>query len=251
MPFRVKAFSLHIAISACALLLVLGTLFLGWYRWPGWYLTGLLRVLALVVVVDLALGPLLTLVIANPRKPRRELTRDIAIIAVVQFAALVYGAFTLWHGRPVYYTFSADRLELVRAADIEPTDAAEARRNNPEFAPYWYMRPRWVWAPLPDDADKANEIVSSAVFGGKDVIDMPRYFKPWDNGLSALRARLTTVGDIKQLSPAEKTLLTKRMSAQGLNPHDKNAILMWGDIRRILVVFDADATHIKAMLRSD
>ena len=81
MRFRLKAFGLHLTGSACALTLVLGGLYLGWYRWPGWYLTGVLHVLVIVGIVDLGLGPTLTLIIANPRKPRLALARDIAIIA--------------------------------------------------------------------------------------------------------------------------------------------------------------------------
>ena len=45
MKFRLKAFGLHLAASTCALTLILGGLYLGWYRWPGWYLTGVLHVL--------------------------------------------------------------------------------------------------------------------------------------------------------------------------------------------------------------
>jgi len=69
--------------------------------------------------VDLALGPLLTFVIARADKPRQELARDIAIIVVVQICALVYGAVSLWNGRPMYYAFSENVLQLVQAYDID------------------------------------------------------------------------------------------------------------------------------------
>src|SRR5579863_1559744 len=131
MRFRLQAFTLHLTGSACALTIVLGGLYFGWYRWPGWYLTGVLRVLLIVGVVDLALGPTLTGIIANPRKPRRELARDIAIIVTVQIAALIYGAATLWQGRPLYYAFSVNSLSMVQASDIEPGEIALVRRQNP------------------------------------------------------------------------------------------------------------------------
>ena len=151
MRFRLTAFGLHLLGSACVLSLVLGGLYLGWYRWPGWYLTGVLHIVTIVLMVDLALGPTLTLIIANPGKPRRVLARDIALIVAVQLAALIYGATTLWQGRPLYYTFSADRLETVQASDLDTEEIALARRNNPSLAPHWYSLPRWVWAPLPED----------------------------------------------------------------------------------------------------
>ena len=252
MRFRLKAFGLHLTGSACALTLILGGLYLGWYRWPGWFLTGVLHVLIIVGIVDLALGPTLTLIIANPRKPRRELARDIGIIVTVQIAALIYGAATLWHGRPIYYTFSADRLEMVQASDVEGSEIVLARRQNPALAPYWYSRPRWVWAPLPDNPEEAAKIVNSTVFGsGRDVIDMPRYFKPWDQGLPKLRDRLARLDDIKYLSKAQQQSLRTRMSEQGLAADERNALILWGGSRHLLAMFDPATLRIRAILNPD
>jgi hypothetical protein len=251
MRFRLKAFGLHLLGSACALTLVLGGLYLGWYRWPGWYLTGVLHVLVIVGIVDLGLGPTLTLIIASPRKPRRELARDIGIIVTVQISALVYGAATLWQGRPLYYTFSAERLEMVQADDLKAEEIALARRQNPALAPHWYSLPRWVWAPLPDDPKEAARIVNSTILGGgRDVIDMPRYFKPWEEGLPKLRDQLSRLEDIRYLSKAEKQSLSKRLAQQGLRPDDRNALILWGNSRRLVAVFDP-ALRIRAILRTD
>lgn len=253
MRFRLKAFGLHLLGSAGALTLVLGGLYLGWYHWPGWYLTAVARILLIVGVVDLALGPTLTLIIANPKKPRRTLARDIAIIATVQVAALIYGAVTLWQGRPLYYTFSANRLETVQASDISDEEISLARKENPAFAPHWYSRPRWVWAPLPSDPDKAAAIVNSATFGsGEDVIDMPHYFKPWDAGLPQLRQRLTAVSEIKYFSKPEQKVIQSRMTRLGLPIDQHNALMMWGGTaRRLVAVFDLDTLKIRALIAPD
>jgi hypothetical protein len=253
MRFRLKAFGLHLLGSACALTLVLGGLYLGWYHWPGWYLTAVTRILLIVAGVDLALGPTLTLIIANSKKPLRTLARDIAMIATVQLAALLYGAVTLWQGRPLYYTFSANRLETVQASDISDEELLLARKQNPTFAPHWYSRPRWVWAPLPEDPDKAAAIVNSATFGsGEDVIDMPRYFQPWDNGLPQLRQRLTAVGDLKYFSKAEQKILQSRMRRLGLPTEPHNALIMWGGTaRRLVAVFDLEPLKLRALIAPD
>jgi hypothetical protein len=253
MRFRLKAFGCHLLGSACALTLVLGGLYLGWYCWPGWYLTAVTRVLLIVGSVDLVLGPLLTLIIANPKKPRSTLARDIAMIAAVQLAALFYGGWTLWGGRPLYYTFSANRLETVQASDISEEEMIIARNENPAFAPHWYSRPRWVWAPLPNDPDAAAKIVQSASFGsGEDVIDMPRYFRPWEAGLPQLRERLTTLSEIKYFSKPEQQLLQERMAKLGVNAEQKNALVMWGGTaRRLVGVFDPESLKMRALIRPD
>ena len=253
MRFRLKAFSFHLLGSACALTLILGALYLGWYYWPGWYLTSVSRVLLIVLSVDLVLGPTLTLIIANPKKPRRVLARDIAIIAIVQLAALLYGGWTLWKGRPLYYTFSVDRLETVQASDISEDEIALARKDNPAFAPHWYSRPRWLWAPLPEDPDQVAAIVKNATFGGgADVIDMPRYFKPWEAGLPQLRKELVPVSQIKYFSQKEQKLMQSRIAKLGLKVDEKNALMMWGgSSRRLVAVFDLESLKIRALIRAD
>jgi hypothetical protein len=251
MRYRLKAFGLHLAGSVTLLTLILGALLLGWYRWPGWYLAGALPILALVVVIDLALGPTLTFSVASPDKPGRVLARDVAVIVTVQLIALIYGAVTLWRGRPLYYTFSADRLEMVQASDIDADQSAFARTHNPEFAPHWYSRPRWVWAATPEDPEQAARIAEDAVFGGPDIIDMPRYFKPWEQGLPQLRVHLRRIDDIKYLSRSEKRTLARRVSERGLPVDQNDAILMWGGDRRLLVVFGREAVRPVAILRTD
>jgi hypothetical protein len=249
MRFRLTAFGLHLLGSAGVLTLVLGALYLGWYRWPGWYLASALHVVGIVVMVDLVIGPTLTLIVANPGKARRVLVRDVALIVTVQLAALVYGAGTLWGGRPLYYTFSTDSLDIVQASDMESDELARARRENPSFAPYWYSRPRWVWAPLPDNAEEAMHIVNSVVLsGGSDVVDMPRYFKPWQEGLPKLRQQLQPVNDIKYLSKFDKESVRRQMAARGLEPDQRNALIMWGGSRRLVAVFDPDSLELRALL---
>jgi len=248
MRFRLLAFGLHICASACALTLILGGMYLGWYRWPGWYLSGVLHVVGIVVLVDLVIGPTLTLVIANPGKPRRELARDLGMIVCVQLIALIYGAATLWQGRPLYYTFSADRLEIVQASDIESDEIARAQRENPSLAPHWYSTPCWIWAPLPDNPDEAAKIATGTVFGGKDITDLPHYFKPWAQGLPKLREQLLPVDHIKYLSKAEKQSLRERIAAQGFRPNDHNALIMWGGSRRLVAIVEPKTLQIRAFL---
>jgi hypothetical protein len=198
MRFRLKALGIHLLASAIALTLILGGLYLGWYRWPGWSLANVSQVSLVMAGVDIVVGPLLTFIIASSKKPRRELARDIAMIAAVQLFALAYGTMSLWNGRPLYYAFSENELQLVQAYDIDSKEWDLARKQNAEFAPHWYSLPRWIWAPLPQDAGQRDAIVSSAIAGGDDVISMPRYFKAWDRGLPALRAQLKKVDDVSR-----------------------------------------------------
>jgi hypothetical protein len=251
MRSRLRAFGLHLSGSAAALTILLGAFWYGWYRWPGWYLASALHVVGILVMVHLVLGPTLTLIVASPGKARAVLARDIQIIVAVQLLALVYGGVTLWRGRPLYYTFSVDRLELVQATGLKPDDVAAARRDNPALAPRWYSRPRWIWAPLPENPEEARKIVGAVLQGGADVIEMPRYFRPWREGLPELRTRLKRVGELPYFTPAEKRTLESRTAQLGLPADQADAMVMWGGSRRLLAVFDLKTLQVAALLEAD
>ena len=249
MKFRLKAFALHLTGSAVALTLIFGSLYLGWYRWPGWYLASVSSVVVVMAAVDLGLGPLLTFVIAGPSKPRRELTRDISIIVAVQLCALIYGTMSLWSGRPLYYAFSVDELQVVQAYDLDPREVTLARQQKSEFVPHWYSLPRWIWAPLPQDPAQSSKIIASAIEGGDDVIGMPQYFKRWDEGLPALRAQLKKVDDQRYFLPKEKKHLKERMRAAGVPTDQPDTIPMTGRGRPLLAVIDPASMRITSLFR--
>jgi hypothetical protein len=244
MRFRLKAFGLHLVASATALSLILGALYFGWYRWPGWYLADAARVVLVMIGVDVVLGPLLTLIIARSTKPRRELARDIAVIVVVQLCAMGYGTVSLWNGRPLYFAFSESLLQMVQAYDIDSAQATLGRQQNPELAPHWYSTPRWVWAPLPKDPEESRKIVTAAITGGDDVISMPRYFKHWEDGLPDLRRQLKKVDDVAYFSKRQKETLKERMHAAGLATDELDTMVLIGRGHPLLAVLDPNSAKI-------
>jgi hypothetical protein len=249
MRFRLTALGLHLLASCVLLGIILGTLYFAWYRWPGWYLADVAEVTAVLAGVDLVVGPCLTFIIASPDKPRRELARDLAVIAALQICALAYGTASLWHGRPLYYAFSENVLQLVQAYDIDASELAVARLRHAPLMPHWYSLPRWIWAPLPQDAKEHDRIIESAISGGDDVIAMPGYYQPWEAGLPALRAQLKKVEDIGYFSGADKQRLKERMRAAGLATDQSNAIPLTGRGRPLLAVFDPARLELKALIR--
>jgi hypothetical protein len=247
--FRFKALGVHLSTSAAVLALIMGSLYEGWYHWPGWYLADASQVAAVMLVVDVGLGPLLTFVIASPGKPRSTLRRDVAMIVLIQLVALGYGTVSLWNGRPLYYAFSVNCLSLVQAYDIEPGDAALGRERNPNFAPHWYSLARWIWAPLPDDAALAEKIVGAAVNGGSDVTAMPLYYHSFEAGLPDLRTQLQKVDDIKFFTPAQKQVLKSRMQAAGRATDQVNGLAFTGRANPLLAVFDPSTLKLVAIFK--
>jgi len=248
MKFRFRAFLLHLLGSAIALTLILGTLYFGWYRWPGWYLAGAGEVVLVLIGVDLVIGPATTFVIAAENKSRRELTRDIGIIVALQVCALIYGATSLWNGRPLYYAFSVNVLQMVQAYDIDSHESQLGREQNAELAPHWYSLPRWIWAPLPRDPEASRKIIAGVVTGADDVISMPRYFKPWEQGLPSLRSQLKKIDDVAYFPGREKQELKARMQAAGFGTDQMNTMPLLGRGKPLLVVFDLASLRMIGIL---
>lgn len=107
--------SLSLAVAALAALLVFGL----WYPYPYREISGGRELFLLVVAVDVVLGPLITFVIFNRRKPLKELKRDLAFVVLIQLAALGYGLWTVFIARPVHLVFEVDRFRAVHAVDID------------------------------------------------------------------------------------------------------------------------------------
>jgi hypothetical protein len=251
MKFRFQAFGLHILASAGFLALALGLLYLGWYRWPGWYLSGAAKIALLMAGIDVVLGPLLTLIIASPAKPRRLLARDIAVIVVVQLAAASYGITTLWHGRPLYYTYSERFLEMVQAGDLSDEQIALGQKLNPTLAPHWYSLPRWIYAPLPKDVKLSNQIMAAATAGGDDVIQMPRYYRPWEEGLAELRTRLRVLDKMTEISVHDKEVAAARMREMGVAVDQPSVMPMMGRGKPLVGVIDPATASIRELIRVD
>ncbi len=113
---------LSLAVSAVAAALV----FFVWYPYPYSEVSGGRELFFLVVAVDVVLGPLLTFAIFSHKKAWKSLRRDLAVIVVLQVAALVYGLWTVAVARPVHLVFEYDRFRPIHAIEIDDATLAKA-----------------------------------------------------------------------------------------------------------------------------
>jgi len=84
----------HFAASATILALLVAWVLGSLYPPPLLDLQGGAKILALLVLVDVVLGPMMTLIVYKPGK--RTLLLDMTVIVVLQLAALVYGAHNIY-----------------------------------------------------------------------------------------------------------------------------------------------------------
>jgi hypothetical protein len=60
---------------------------------------------------------------------------------------------------------------------------------------------------LPQNADERQKIFEAAISGSDNVISMPRYFKPWEGELPALRSQLKKIDNVAFLPKVRKRSL--------------------------------------------
>lgn len=199
-------FSLGVALLAA--LLVFGL----WYPFPYRELSGGRELFLLVTSVDVVCGPLLTLVMFNPAKPRAELWRDLGLVALIQMAALGYGLSTVWQARPLFLVLEVDRFKVIAAPDLRNASLAELPAA---LQPHWLSKPIPVTIRDPKNAEEKNTVLFESVQGGADYAERPDFYQPYDNttALKALkRAKPLTVFLQKQPSQqdAAQALATEK-----------------------------------------
>ncbi|MCK6396635.1 TfpX/TfpZ family type IV pilin accessory protein [Zoogloea sp.] len=174
---RLRAAGIHLLLSAAVAALAAALVFGLWYPWPYTVLAGGTELFVLITSVDVVIGPALTLAVFDRiRKPVRELQRDLAVIAMLQLAALVYGMHTIFVARPVALVFEVDRLRVVTAVDIPDgglEDAPQDLRRLPLDGP------RLLRIERPAQGAEKLEAIQMAV-AGTDLSARPRYWHSWD-----------------------------------------------------------------------
>lgn len=237
MSYRLRLFTAHLLSSVSLLSLILAAFYFGWYAWPGWYLAGAEFVVGLMVIVDIGVGPLATLVVADPAKSRRKLQMDIGFIVLVQLVALGYGAKTLWDGRPLYYVFSATQIDLVPAVAIDPEDVQVARsRGLP--VPEWYSLPRWVWARVPDDPAEFKRLLMDKLLMGGDVITMPQYFHPFPQAATAMRAAYRPLRSVLGATGMSEAEYSRQLASLAKAEDAVGVLPVVGRVREGAMLFD-------------
>lgn len=110
-----KAALIHFSGGVVVAALAAGLIFGLWFPYPYNVILGGNTLFLLLCGVDVVCGPILTLVLYSPTKPRAKWLLDIGLILLVQLSALVYGLHSIALTRPVWLAFELNgvRLQLI------------------------------------------------------------------------------------------------------------------------------------------
>lgn len=216
MPFRIqfaaryamRHLAICAAVAASSAAAVFGLLYPAPYR----DLLGVGAIFVLVLAVDVVCGPLLTLVLASPSKSRRERWLDFGLVALIQLAALLYGLHSVWAARPVVLGFEVDRLAVVTANEVEPSQLGQAPEGLRQL-------PRWGVQPVGTRRAGSSEEMFDGVEQGLAGISpamRPGWWTPWEQAQADMAKRAKPVAELLARRPQDAAKLSAAIAASGL-----------------------------------
>lgn len=168
---RYQAFGLHFLGSAAVITCIFCFIKFVWYPHQLFEVANGLELLKILILVDLVLGPLIMLVIFNPKK--KSLKFDVTTVLICQLLFLGYGVWSLYTVRPVYLAFVEKQFVLVKANEIEDSDIAKVTVE--KFKQLPQLGPQFVGTQLPDSQQKREEILFAGL-GNMGIENLPQYY---------------------------------------------------------------------------
>jgi hypothetical protein len=210
--YRLRLGGIHLIWSLAVALLAAALVFGLWYPAPYRTLSGGLHLFSLLVVVDVMLGPLATMVVSKLGKSARAWRTDVALIALVQCAALGYGLWTLHQARPVYMAFELDRFRVVHAVDVPPGWLAKAPAG---FQKLPLTGPAWVAVRPPASGMETVETTIDAL-QGFHLAFRPELWIPYEQSLDRVRQEAKPLSEWIAREPQWRQPLLQALEPHGL-----------------------------------
>lgn len=112
--------------------------------------------------MDIVLGPVLTLAVFKPGKPRLKF--DMTVIALLQISALISGVWIVHSEHPMLVVFAEDTLHPIPAYQV-----AEAGIPLSSLKQFGNARPIFVYTDLPEDEDELQKLRIDAIRTGRNL----------------------------------------------------------------------------------
>ena len=240
MSARIRAFLIHLFVSALVILSLVA--YVRWVWYPGglFWLEGVTDPLTVLFGVDVVLGPLLTLLLYVPGK--RGLKFDMGMIVALQLAALVYGSHVLWNARPVAVAFNGEVFQVARAYEMPETQLPGwAGPGSPLGGP------AFVFADLSDDPEFVWKVLME---GHPDIHLLPEQYRPLADRMTSLNMaayRLEALADNELFSQAWQRALPETLS--GAAPY--LVLPIYGRVSDGAVVLNEEDGSMAAILDVD
>jgi hypothetical protein len=207
-----KAMGWHFVGSLLVAFIVAAMVFGVWFPYPYRQLAGGTELFFIVMGVDIVCGPLLTLVLFNPAKPKRELLLDLSLVVVLQLAALAYGIWTVHQARPLYLVHEVDRFKVIALADV---DTAELPKLPEALQPQLFKGPQTVGL-REASKEEREKVMFESVQGGRDYGERPGFYVAYDAAQAAKTyAKAKPLENFAKKHPSKQAEIDKLQAQAG------------------------------------
>jgi hypothetical protein len=247
---RLSAAGIHLMISLAVAAVAAALVFGIWYPYPYREISGGRELFLIVMVVDVVLGPLLTLTVFNRAKPAGELRRDLAMIGLLQMAALVYGLWTVAVARPVHLVFEMDRFRVVHAIEVVEAELGQAP---PGLRQLPWTGPTLLSTRAFRDAREKLDMTVGAL-GGVHLGARPALWQHYAGAAAQIRAAARPLGELKTRFPAQAGLIDDALRsgrAASRSPGTLAYLPMVSRDRYWTAVLDLNTTEVTAFVPID
>ena len=187
-----KAATVHFGLSLLVAGLIGYVVLKLWFPFPYGTIAGGQRLFWLTMGVIAICGPLLTAVLFNPAKSRRELVLDFSFVALIQTAAVAYSLYSVAQARPVVLAFEADRMVAVSAAQIERHDLPQAPA---QFQSLSWTGPVLLSTRNAKDSAELFESIGLSL-QGKEPSLRPEWWQTYDEGRPFIKKRMKNLENL-------------------------------------------------------
>lgn len=170
---RYQAFAIHLGLSLIIFAVLAALVIYVWYPQFFFETDGGWQGIRIIVLVDLVLGPLLTLVVYKAGKP--GLKTDLTMIGTVQALCLLAGTWVVYNERPLALVFADGQFNSVTADTYR-----NAGRAVPDFSRFPGPSPKWVMVELPEDPVLQSDIRRQLLRDSASTVLLVEHYQPFD-----------------------------------------------------------------------
>ena len=241
---RWKASLAHLGISAAVGAAVVALVLFIWYPRPYFAAMGGDVLILLLIGVDVVIGPLITLIVFDPKK--KHLKFDLSVIAALQLAALTYGCSVMFTARPVYNVFVVDRFETVAANQVDAESLSKV--TDDEFKTLPVTGPKMIAARQPDNAQRQADIILQAMNGGPDLANLAELYIPYAQARQSAAKAARPLAELAKRQPGDAAAIRSFVAGSGRAEDAVGFLPMKARNRDMTVIVDGKTGDVVGIL---
>lgn len=170
---RFRAFAIHLGISLVIFAALAALVLYVWYPDFFFQTDGGWQGVRLIILVDLVLGPLLTLIVYKAGKP--GLKTDLTLIALFQSICLVAGTYVVYSERPIALVYVDGQFNSL-TTDSFTRNGLEV----PDLSQYPGKWPKWVMVDMPSDPTEQSKARRQVMDAELPTALLVNHYTPFD-----------------------------------------------------------------------